>query len=184
MDTFLAIIALLLALIGVAGCILPVLPGTPICYVGMILMTCTEYSTLTKPIMITFLIVTILVSIADYLLPAWLSRRFGGSKHGARGATIGMVVGLFLGPMGLILGPFVGAVLGEMSVNRDDTAKAVKVGFGAFLSFIVGTGIKLIASIAMLIYIIGDMGGIFMSWGNTLGGWWSTIAEWFVNIFS
>lgn len=184
MDTFLAVLALLLAVVGVAGCILPVLPGTPICYVGMILMACTEYSTLTKPILITFLIVTVLVSIADYLLPAWLSRRFGGSKHGARGATIGMVVGLFLGPMGLILGPFVGAVLGELSVNRDDSAKAVKVGFGAFLSFIVGTGIKLIASIAMLIYIIGDMGGIFMSWGNTLGGWWSTIAEWFVNIFS
>lgn len=184
MDTFLAILALLLAVVGVAGCILPVLPGTPICYVGMLLMACTEYSTLSKPILITFLIVTILVSVADYLLPAWLSRRFGGSKHGARGATIGMLVGLFMGPMGLLLGPFVGAVLGEMSVNRDDSAKAIRVGFGAFLSFIVGTGIKMIASIAMLVYIIGDMGGIFMGWGDSLGAWWTTVVEWFARLFS
>lgn len=70
MDTFLAVLALLLAVVGVAGCILPVLPGTPICYVGMLVMACTEYSTLSKPILITFLIVTILVSVADYLLPA------------------------------------------------------------------------------------------------------------------
>lgn len=90
-----------------------------------------------------------------------------------------MIVGLFLGPMGLILGPFVGAVVGEMTVNRDDSAKAIRVGFGAFLSFIVGTGIKLIASIAMLIYIIGDMGGVFVGYGDTVSGWWSTITGWF-----
>lgn len=183
MDTFLAIIALVLALVGVAGCILPVLPGTPICYVGMLVMACTEYSTLSKPILVTFLIVTILVSVADYLLPAWLSRRFGGSKRGATGATIGMLVGLFFVPTGLILGPFIGAVLGEMTVNRDDSAKALKVGFGAFLSFIVGTGLKLIASIAMLVYIIGDMGGLFVGWGATISGWWSTITTWVTNIF-
>ncbi len=171
MDTLLAIIALLLAVVGVAGCILPVLPGTPISYVGMLV------------ILVTFLIVTILVSVADYLLPAWLSRRFGGSKRGATGATIGMLVGLFFVPTGLVLGPFIGAVLGEMSVNRDDSAKAFKVGFGAFLSFIVGTGLKMIASIAMLIYIIGDMGGVFVGWGNTMGGWWSTITTWVANIF-
>lgn len=183
MDTFLAIIALVLALVGVAGCILPVLPGTPICYVGMLAMACTQYSTLETSTLVMFLIITVAVSVADYLLPAWLSRRFGGSKHGATGATIGMVVGLFCGPMGLILGPFIGAVVGEMTVNRDDSAKAFKVGFGAFLSFIVGTGLKLIASIAMLVYIIGDMGGLFVGWGATISGWWSTITTWVTNIF-
>lgn len=183
MDTFLAIIALVLALVGVAGCILPVLPGTPICYVGMLAMACTQYSTLETSTLVMFLIITVAVSVADYLLPAWLSRRFGGSKHGATGATIGMVVGLFCGPMGLILGPFIGAVVGEMTVNRDDSAKAFKVGFGAFLSFIVGTGLKLIASIAMLVYIIGDMGGLFVGWGATVSGWWSTITTWVTNIF-
>ena len=183
MDTFLAIIALVLALVGVAGCILPVLPGTPICYVGMLAMACTQYSTLETSTLVMFLIITVAVSVADYLLPAWLSRRFGGSKHGATGATIGMVVGLFCGPMGLILGPFIGAVVGEMTVNRDDSAKALKVGFGAFLSFIVGTGLKLIASIAMLVYIIGDMGGLFVGWDATVSGWWSTITTWVTNIF-
>ena len=183
MDTFLAIIALVLALVGVAGCILPVLPGTPICYVGMLAMACTQYSTLETSTLVMFLIITVAVSVADYLLPAWLSRRFGGSKHGATGAPIGMVVGLFCGPMGLILGPFIGAVVGEMTVNRDDSAKALKVGFGAFLSFIVGTGLKLIASIAMLVYIIGDMGGLFVGWGATISGWWSTITTWVTNIF-
>lgn len=184
MDTFLAVVALLLALVGVAGCILPVLPGTPICYVGMLAMACTEYSTLETSTLVTFLIVTIAVSLADYLLPAWLSRRFGGSKSGARGATIGMVVGLFCGPMGLILGPFIGAVLGEMTVNRDDSAKAFKVGFGAFLSFIVGTGLKLIASIAMLVYIIGDMGGLFTGWGASMSGWWDSVVGWITGLFS
>lgn len=183
MDTFLAIMALLLALIGLAGCILPVLPGTPICYVGLLLISWTEYSTIENSTLVMFLIVTVAVSLADYLLPAWLSRRFGGSTRGAWGATIGMIVGLFCGPMGLVLGPFVGAVLGEMTVNRDDMNKAIKVGFGAFLSFIVGTGLKMIASIAMLVAIVGDMGGLFASWGATIGGWFTSIGQWITQLF-
>ena len=82
---------------------------------------------------------------------------FGGSKAGIIGATIGVFVGMFMGPMGIILGPFVGAVAGEMLNQRLVFSDALKVGFGSLLSFIVGSGMKLIITGMMMYYIWKDM---------------------------
>lgn len=164
MDTFLAVTAIVLSIAGLAGCIVPMLPGPPISYVAMLLAACMSASSITGVMLVTFLLVTVAVTAADYFLPAWLARRFGGSRAGVVGATVGMVAGFFiLPPIGIVLGPFLGAVIGELTVDRSDTARALRVGFGAFLSFVVGTGIKLAASAAMLVCIWYDVASVIKS---------------------
>jgi uncharacterized protein YqgC (DUF456 family) len=101
--------------------------------------------------------ISVIIIILDYILPAYFSKLFGGSKAGIWGATIGVVVGLFMGPLGIIFGPFVGAVAGEMLNQKQPLDKAIVIGAGSLLSFFVGTGIKLIAGGFMMYYIWADV---------------------------
>lgn len=169
MDIMLSICAFVLAILGIAGCIVPALPGTLLSFAGLLCAYFTSYSQMGSAALWIWLAVCVAVSLADYFLPAWMTKRFGGSRAGAIGATIGIFVGFFLGPLGIILGPFVGAVAGELVHNRKDCAKALVVGVGSFLSFIVGTGIKLIASIGILIHIVADT--------------WPALRDWVAGIF-
>ena len=162
MDVFLSILAALFAVVGLLGCIVPMLPGPPMSYAAMILVACCSYSDLGWTTMVVFFIITVAVTVLDFLLPAWMARRFGGSRAGEIGATVGMIAGFFVfPPVGILLGPFVGAVVGELVVNREDTSRAMRVGFGAFMSFIVGTGLKLIASLVMLVYVFKEIASVF-----------------------
>lgn len=168
MDIALSIFAFLLALLGIVGCIVPALPGVLLSYAGLLCAWFTSYSQMSTTALWLWLAVTVAVSVADYFLPAWMTRRFGGSRSGAIGATVGVFAGFFLfPPLGIILGPFVGAVLGELVNDRGDVPKAFLVGFGSFLSFIVGTGIKLAASVGMLIYITLDTYPVVREWFAT-----------------
>ena len=101
--------------------------------------------------------------------PAWFPRRFGGSSSGAIGATVGVFAGFFFfPPVGIILGPFFGAVLGELLNDRRDAGKAFLVGIGSFLSFVVGTGIKLAAAIGMFVHVTADTYPAVRDWFATL----------------
>lgn len=165
MDVTLSIIAFLLSILGIIGCIVPALPGVVLSYAGLLCAYFTSYSHMSATAMWLWLAVTVAVSVADYFLPAWMTRRFGGSRSGAIGATVGVFAGFFLfPPLGIILGPFLGAVLGELLNDRGDVPKAFLVGFGSFLSFIVGTGIKLAASVGMLIHITTDTYPALRDW--------------------
>ena len=105
------------------------------------------------------------MSEADYFLPAYMTKLFGGTKAGMRGATAGLIVGIVFGNiLGAIAGPFVGAVIGELMHDSSDTSRALKVGFGSFLSFVVGTGMKLALSIAMLVRVWGDIYPVVRDW--------------------
>ena len=98
------------------------------------------------------------VTWADSVLPGGMPKRFGGSRAGAIGATIGAVAGIFIfPPIGILLGPFVGAVIGELFHDSNDTAHAVQVGIGSFLAFIVGAGLKLFFSVGMFVIIIREL---------------------------
>ena len=164
MDVFLSILAALFAVVGLLGCIVPMLPGPPMSYAAMILVACCSYSDLGWTTRVVFFIITVAVTVLDFLLPGWMGRRFGGSRAGEVGATVGMIAGFFVfPPVGILLGPFVGAVVGELVVNREDTSRAMRVGFGAFMSFIVGTGLKLIASLVMLVYVFKEIIAAFFN---------------------
>ena len=147
MDTLLIISAILCGVVGLIGSVVPVLPGPALSFVGIICAYMTDNSAISTPMLWVWGIITLVVTVLDYILPAYFSKVFGGSKAGVTGATIGVFAGLFMGPIGIILGPFVGAVAGE----------AVKVGFGSLISFIVGSGLKLVVTGMMMYYIWKDL---------------------------
>lgn len=136
---------------------LPVLPGTVISYIGMLCVSFSSYSELSTLTLATWGIVAVAVIVMDYVLPGYFSKKFGGTKAGVTGATIGTIAGIFFGPLGIIFGPFVGAVIGEMLAEKLTFNQALTVGFGSMLSFLVGTLFKLIAGGFMLYYIIKDV---------------------------
>lgn len=164
MDVFLSILAVVLGIVGIIGCVIPILPGVILSFAGLLCSFFTSGSQLSSTIMWIWLALTLVVSVVDYFLPAYMTKIFGGSRASAVGATIGLVAGLFFTPIGMILGTFLGAVIGELLNNPDNIGRALKAGAGSFLSFIVGTGIKLTASIGMLFYIFRDIFPSFAAW--------------------
>lgn len=169
MDIALSVAAFLLSIAGIVGCIVPALPGVVLSYAGLLCAYFTSYSHMSATAVWIWLAVTVAVSVADYFLPAWMTRRFGGSRSGAIGATIGVFAGFFLfPPLGIILGPFAGAVLGELIHDKEDVNKALKVGFGSFMAFIVGTGIKIAASVGIFIHVAADTYPAVQDWITTV----------------
>ena len=160
MTTVIAILAVLAGIIGIAGSILPGLPGPPVSWVGLMLLYFWGNGTdkAGDPMSLTFLLVwlaiTIVVCIIDYVVPAYFTRVTGGNKVAGRGAIIGLIAGMFIPPVGIILGTLAGAFLAEFLVSRKSGWQSTKSAVGALLGFIFGTGIKLIASGLMLYYII------------------------------
>jgi hypothetical protein len=155
-DYLLLTAGIFLMIFGLIGCLVPVLPGPPLSYLGLLLLHFSRFGDFNKITLIILALVTIAVTIADYLVPVWGTRKFGGSKYGMRGATIGLIIGLFLGPVGIILGPFAGAFVGEM-IFKDDIKYALKAGFGSLLGFLTGIGLKLAASFVMTFYFIKEV---------------------------
>ena len=111
MEIFLLILAFLCMLIGIIGCIVPGLPGTPIAYAGLWIAQATDRVDFSWQLLLIWAVVTIVVSVLDYVVPAWGTKRFGGTKWGVWGSTIGVFVGLFFGAAGVIIAPLVGADL-------------------------------------------------------------------------
>jgi len=146
-------LAIVLMILGIAGCLLPVLPGPPLTYLGLVVLHFTRFADISKNLFILLGIVAVVVTVIDYVVPIWGTRQFGGSKYGMRGATVGLIIGLFLGPPGIIIGPFIGAVVGEL-IFKDDFKYALKAGFGSLLGFLTGVGLKLAAALLMTFYFI------------------------------
>lgn len=154
-DYILLILGILLMILGIIGCLVPVLPGPPFSFLGLILLHLTRFGHFTNPTLITLGIIAVVVTVLDYIVPVWGTKRFGGSKYGTRGATVGLIIGIFLGPMGIILGPLIGAFVGEM-IFKDDIGYAFKAGFGSLLGFLTGIGLKLAASFVMTFYFVKE----------------------------
>lgn len=153
MDYFLLIIAILLMILGIIGCLAPVLPGPPLSFLGLVAVHFTRFADISPKQFIILGAIAVVVTILDYIVPIWGTRHFGGSKYGSRGATVGLIIGLFLGPAGIIIGPFLGAFVGEL-IFRDDVKYALKAGFGSLLGFMTGVGLKLAASFIITFYFI------------------------------
>ena len=156
MDIILLILGIIFLLVGVVGCILPVLPGPPLSYVGILFLHFTKFADYTTTFLVFFAVLAVVVTLLDYFVPIWGTKRFGGSKYGSWGATIGVVLGLFVfPPFGIILLPFVGAVIGE-SLKGSDFPASLRSGAGSFLGFLLGTGLKLITSLVMVFYFVKE----------------------------
>ena len=154
METAIIIFAIVAGLIGILGSILPGLPGPPISWIGLLLLYIWGPEEMSTSTLVIWGIVTVIVTIIDYWIPMYFTKVTEGSKHAERGSMIGMIVGIFLTPIGMILGAFLGALIAEMTWAKKDLGPALKVAVGSFIGFMLGTGIKIIVSVLMLWKII------------------------------
>lgn len=147
MDITLLLIAFILMIVGILGSFLPVLPGPPISWVGLLLLYLTNAVPMSYTVLGVTLVVALVVGILDYVIPAKGTKRFGGSKYGIWGTNIGLVIGILAPiPFGFIIGPFVGAFVGEMINDSKDSQKAFKAATGSFIGFLASTFIKFVVS--------------------------------------
>lgn len=140
--------------VGIVGSVVPMIPGPPLAWAGLLVAYFSASTKISIPVLVITLIVAAIVQIIDTFFPALMTKKTEGSKAATRGATIGVIVALFLGPWAILPGPFVGALIGELIHNKEDTKKALKVAFGSFLGFLLGTGLKLITVFAFIWILI------------------------------
>ena len=157
MDITLAVLGAVLVLVGFLGSVLPIIPGPPISWTGLLLLKWTDYISdhgqAYENALWILLFFVVLVTILDYVVPIMGTKKYGGSKRGVWGATIGVVAGLFFGPLGIIIGPFMGAYIGEISTGKKDR-EALRAAWGSFVGFLLGVGLKLMVCGTILFFFI------------------------------
>lgn len=161
MDIFLIILSILLLVTGIVGSILPFPPGPPFSFLGFWLASFTSYCNFSTSYIVIALVAMIVIEILDYTIPAWATKKFGGSKKGVWGSIIGMIAGLLLTPIGMIMGMFIGAFVGE-KLDGKELMPALKSAFGSFVGFVCSTALKLVYGIVALWYVLAPVvsGGI------------------------
>jgi uncharacterized protein len=150
MSVLIWILAVLLIVAGIAGLVLPALPGPALLFAGLLVAAWAEgFMHVGTTTLVVLGVMAAIASLADFVAGAFGARRYGASPRSIAGAAVGAVVGLFFGLPGLLLGPFAGALLGELSARRDLLA-AGRAGLGATIGFILGTAAKLALGFGMV----------------------------------
>lgn len=151
MDIVLVIIGFILIIAGIAGSILPVLPGPITSWFGLLLLYLTDAVPMNYTMLVGSLILALFIFILDYFIPGMGAKKFGGSKYGVLGTTIGLIIGiLFFPPFGIIIGPFLGALIGEL-IFGTKTNIAIKAAFGSLLGLLTSTFLKLLVAICFAV---------------------------------
>ncbi len=161
----LIVLAIVLAIVGIVGCILPVIPGPPISFVGLLLVYFVTNCQITIPWLIVLGIFMIVVTVLDFIIPSWTTKKFGGTKWGSRGCAIGLLVSLFgFQWWAIFLAPFLGAFIGEVLYLRkqkesyeENSKKVWKASFGAFMGMMFGIVGKLVYSCFVFFLIIKEI---------------------------
>ncbi|MFT5102766.1 MAG: hypothetical protein ACI86C_000411 [Candidatus Latescibacterota bacterium] len=155
MDILFVVIGFLLMLVGIVGSILPVIPGNPISWAGLIMLYLAPSMEFDWIFISITGVIAITIYILDYIIPAIVTKKLGGSKAGAWGAFIGLFVGIIAPiPFGILLGPFAGALIGELVVNKTEGKLALKAAIGSFVGFLTSTFIKFSVTVIFLLIFI------------------------------
>lgn len=154
-NLLLYLLAAVLILVGLAGVVLPVLPGAPLMFVGLLIAAWADgFVHIGMPALITLAVLTVLSLVVDFWATAHGAKRVGASKFAMLGAAAGTLVGLFFAIPGLLFGPFLGALAGELihrrSLQAHDLGHAAKVGFGTWMGLLLGTALKLALAFTMI----------------------------------
>jgi len=152
MDTLWIILGIVLMLVGIAGCILPFLPGPPLAFGALLIQQLREHAPFSSQFLIWWAVIAAIVTLLDYVIPVYGTKKFGGTKYGVWGSTVGLIAGLFIPPLGLIIGPFVGAFVGEM-IASSNSRVAFRAAVGSFVGFVVGTMLKIAVCLVMAWYL-------------------------------
>jgi len=153
MDTALIIIGIILLIGGIIGCIAPFPPGPPLAYCSLILLQFTRFQPFSTTFLVIWGIVIVIVTWLDYYVAVQGTKKFGGTKGGAWGATIGLIAGLFFTPIGLLMGLLLGAFVGEI-LNKQNSRTAFRSAIGSFIGFLTGVFMKLIVCFVLTFYFI------------------------------
>ena len=154
MDYLLLTFGIVLIILGLLGCILPILPGPPLSFIAVLLLHYTDYANFTFTHLFILGFIAMVIYALDYVIPIWGTKKFGGSKAGVWGATLGLIIGIFFfPPFGILFGPLVGAIIAE-TLKGQKFSKAVVAGLGSLVGFILGVGLKLVASVIITYYFI------------------------------
>ena len=156
MDILLMVFAFLLLVASIVGCVLPVLPGPPLAYAGILLLHLTDKIHFTTQQLVIWLVVVVVLQVVDYITPLLGSKYSGGTSFGNRGCIAGTIIGMFFMPWGLIIGPFVGAIAGEM-MGGQDLAQAIRAGIGTLLGYLFGTLMKVVVCFYFVVQGISVM---------------------------
>ncbi len=156
------IFSIILALIGIVGSIVPGLPGPPFSWAALLVLHLSPTVQFSPTFLVVTATVAVVITILDYVVPSWSTKHHGGSNAGVLGCNIGLVisiVGLPFGPQGLlgvILWPFIGALLGEF-ISGKHSRQALNAAWGAFLGFLTGTGLKLAYAFVAVFFILREL---------------------------
>lgn len=155
LETIAIIIGSIFVLLGIAGCVLPILPGPVLSFLGLLLLALLKHFSppLTLTLIMIMALLTLVVTVGDYVIPLWGAERYGATKWGIWGSVIGMAIGIFFSPFGMLLGAFIGAVAVEWLVQKEK-GRAIKAGWGVFIGSLVGTALKLGVSGMMAYYFV------------------------------
>lgn len=157
LDIILTIVGAFFMVLGIIGCVLPVLPGVVFNYAGLLCLYFTSYADFSLTFLIVWALVVVVVEVLDYFVPIWGTKTFGGGKKGSIGCTIGIVLGLVIfPPYGLLFCPFLGAVIGEL-LDQKAIKEAFKAGLGAFVGFLAGTILQLIVALIMTFWFVKEV---------------------------
>ncbi len=167
MDILWITIGIILLIIGIIGCILPIIPGQAISYFSLLMLQLTKKAPFNENFLVIMALIMVGVTIMDYVVPIYGTKKFGGTKKGLWGSTIGLIfgiiilpfMGIVIGPfgiLGIILGPFAGAYIGESMAGRDSKT-ALRAAFGSFIGFLAGTMMKLAYSIIVACYFFSNI---------------------------
>jgi uncharacterized protein YqgC (DUF456 family) len=162
MEYVLVILGIICIMAGVIGSILPGLPGPPLSYLGLLLIHWTRFAQFSTRMLVIWAVIVLIVAVLDYVVPIWGTKKFGGTRAGVRGSTIGLIIGVILLPMlgivlgpfglfGILGGPFIGAWIGERSVGQNPQ-KAMRAAIGSFIGFLAGTFMKVAVSVVLAFY--------------------------------
>ena len=144
MDIFLLILSFVFMIVGIIGSVIPVLPGPLSSWLGLFIFSNISNVQVESKILIFCLIIGLIIFVLDYIIPIYTSKKFGASKFGIIGASIGTLIGLFLPPFGIIIGALIGAIAGELFLNKN-FEKSIKAAAGVFLGLIVSGFVALVS---------------------------------------
>lgn len=153
MEWILIVSGIILVLFGIAGSILPAVPGPPLAFAGLLLQQLRDEKPFTSGFLFLWLGIVVVSLILDYLIPIWGTKKFGGTKYGVWGCTLGFIAAFWMGPVGVIIGPLAGAFIGEL-LAKQESKNALKAALGSFVGFLAGSFLKLVICFFMLYYIV------------------------------
>ncbi len=147
MTTLIVIFSVILLILGLVGSVLPIIPGPPVSFIGLLLLHLFTPFFLSEDLLIYFGLAAALITFLDYWLQIYSVKIFGGGRASTIGVIIGILVGVFLfPPFGVIVGPFIGAYVGALIESDFDLIKSFKIAFGSLIGFLGGTVLKFIYS--------------------------------------